>query len=141
MYSINVEYEDFNGVKKEKTLYFYMSKTELVKASLNENNQLEEKLMSMAKEKNMKAMGKLFEDIVGLSYGIKSEDGDNFYKDEKIRYEFEHSAVYDALFMKLLESTETAIAFIKGIIPQGAADNIDFESNPKYKELMESMNK
>lgn len=136
MYTINVDYEDFDGVKKSKTLYFNMSKSDLVKASLNENNRLEEKLMAMAKARDTKAMGKLFEDIVGMAYGIKSDDGESFYKDEKIRYEFEHSAVYDALFMKLLEDTNSALAFIKGIIPKQAGMEIDFENDPKFKEIM-----
>lgn len=128
MYKKTITYKDYNDEEVTEDLYFNLSKSEVMKSNFKEHGALENKLRRMVNEKNVQAIGELFADLIGMSYGEKSDDGKHFIKSESIRDRFEHSAAYDALYMALLESVDEAIAFIKGILPSELSKELDNNS-------------
>ena len=137
MYKVSIPYEDFDGNNREQDLYFNLTKTEIVNANLSDYS-LEDKLRALAKDKNIPSLSKVLNDIIGMAYGIKSDDGKVFMKSDKIREEFEHSAVYDAFYLDLLSSPEKALAFLKGILPKEIAEGI--ATNPEFIALSSNIN-
>ena len=58
---------------------------------------------------------KLFQDVLRVSYGKKSEDGRRFEKSPEIFADFEATQAYSDFYMSLVTNTEKAIAFINGL--------------------------
>ena len=60
----------------------------------------------------------LFKDLIIKSYGVISDDGKRFIKNDKLREEFVQTEAYSDLFMELASDADAASAFVNGIIPQ-----------------------
>ena len=61
----------------------------------------------------------LFEQMIKMSYGIKSEDGKRFIKNKDATEAFVQSEAYTELLMELMgeDSTNAVLAFVRGIMP------------------------
>lgn len=134
MYQKTMTYKDFLGEEITEDLYFNISKTEISKSNFSTAGGVENKLRKMVNEKNVQAISELFTELIGESYGILDADGKHFRKSPEIRAEFESSAAYDALYMELLQDTESALAFLKGILPDEIKGELD--NNEEIKALV-----
>lgn len=112
-----IKYEDFDGVEREETFYFNISKSELSKAQLSVDGGLDTKLNRIVETQNVAEITKVYEEFIDLSYGEKSDDGKFFRKSPEILANFKATAAYDALFMELISNTKCAVEFIKGVLP------------------------
>lgn len=121
-----VRYTDYNGNEKAETLYFHATKNELFDHLdlTDELEKLSAKLMDAGEEKRdltrdeVMQILKLVKRLIKLSYGERGgADNSKFYKSDDIWKEFEASAAYDSLLMSLFEDPETAIEFMRGIMP------------------------
>ncbi len=137
MYKTTVEYEDFNGERKKRTLYFNLSQSELTELKYESNGDLEDKIIEIVATKNRSEMMLLFTKIIKMAYGEKSEDGEYFIKNEEVYNRFKYSNVYDA-FLELLTSNEDELAnFIKHTLPKKLSSQVDMnEVKQKTKEYM-----
>lgn len=117
MLSKTIKYTDFNDVKKEKTYFFNLTDAELTQLQFSTPGGLEKKLEDIIASEDMKEILSIFKEIILLSYGVKSEDGERFEKSEKLREEFSQTAAFSALYMELLDD-EKAAEFINGIVPK-----------------------
>lgn len=115
-----IAYEDFFGNKRKETFYFGLMKSELVMMSSSNSGGLENHLMNILETSNNQRIMDEFEKIILESYGVKSDDGVSFIKNEETREKFKQSNAYDVLFMELLSDTDKAIEFVRGIMPKGA---------------------
>ena len=127
MFKDTVSFEDYNGNTVIEDLYFNISKPELAKLnySVSETylNKLE-KMQEALKNRDETVIGEVidfFEEMVSLSYGIKSDDGKRFIKSEEIAEEFMQSNAYEAIFMKLVNDEDYVEKFFLGIIPSDIA--------------------
>ena len=116
MFKTEIEYIDYNGNKRKDTLYFNLSKAEMMEMELSTTAGVEEKLRMLIATKDNATIVKTFKDLVLKSYGIKSEDGTRFIKNAVLREEFEQSEAYSEMFMKLISDNEFQAKFINGII-------------------------
>ena len=73
----------------------------------------------------MVSLIELFKDLILKSVGVKSEDGRHFYKSDKIREDFECSAVYDIIYTELLSSEDNAVNFFIGVLPKSMQDEVN----------------
>lgn len=128
---MKVPYEDFNGVQQVKEACFHISKMELIRLVSSKEIDSEE-ITSILESNNNSKIFEYFEKIIGLSYGIKSEDGQRFIKNKQILEEFKQSPMYDA-FMKSIMETGNATNFIKGLFPKDVMESV-------MKELEKSKN-
>lgn len=137
MYKTTVEYEDFNGEKKKRTLYFNLSQSELTELKYESNGALEDKIVEIVATKNRSEMMLLFTKLLKMAYGEKSEDGEYFIKNEEVYNRFKYSNAYDAFLEKLVESDSELENFIKYVMPKKLSDKVDMnEVKKKTKEYM-----
>lgn len=114
-----ITYTDFNGNERTEDFYFNLTKAELTEMEMVTDGGLTNKLQRIVDTNDTKSMIDTFKDIICRSYGVKSEDGKRFVKNDELRNEFVQSEAYSELFMELVTDPEASAAFINGIIPQG----------------------
>lgn len=117
MYKIDLKYEDFSGEQVEETLYFNLTKTEALVLAAKEDGKYVEILKNIADMGNPQRILEVFTELVLSSYGVRSEDGRKFIKNEQIREEFRCSAAFDELMIKLVTDSGYAVAFVNSILP------------------------
>lgn len=137
MYKTTVEYEDFNGEQKKRTLYFNLSQSELTELKYESNGALEDKIVEIVATKNRSEMMLLFTKLLKMAYGEKSEDGEYFIKNEEVYNRFKYSNAYDAFLEKLVESDSELENFIKYVMPKKLSAKVDMnEVKKKTEEYM-----
>lgn len=112
-----IKYEDYNGISHEKEYYFNLSKPELGRLEFKYKKGLEAEMRRMADEDDREGMMNFLENVIISSYGVKTEDGEGFIKDEEATKKFEQSAAYSELYGMLFTNEEKLEAFIRGILP------------------------
>lgn len=117
MYKITKKYEDYNGVEKEEDFYFNLTKADLLKMELSEEGGMDKRLEKLVKTKDMKEAIKVFEGLLLLSFGVKTDDG-RFVRNDEARANFVSSAAYPEIYFELATNVDEANKFIEGIIPK-----------------------
>lgn len=111
-----VKYLDFDDVEQNETLYFNLNRMELIALqSRYGKDDMAKYIEKVVAEEDYQKMYELLKDIVLTSYGVRSEDGKRFVKNEKIREEFETSLAYEALIEDFHDEGSTLNNFITGI--------------------------
>jgi hypothetical protein len=126
----DITYEDFNGETVTETFYFNLTKTEIIELEVQYKTGLEETIKAIIKAEDNKSLIAEFKKIVLLAYGVKSDDGRRFIKNETLREEFAQSAAYDALFMEMASNEAVAAEFIMGVIPKDLTIDQDKPDGP-----------
>jgi len=124
MFKRDVTYEDFNGKEVTETFYFNLSKRELIQLEVEYKGGIQETLQRIIDTEDNKTLVAEFQRIVILAYGVKSDDGRRFIKNDELREEFSQTAAYDSLFMELATNSDSASVFINGIIPKDIATSV-----------------
>lgn len=119
MYKETITFTDYFGVERTEDFYFNLTKTELAEMQLSVNGGYASMLDRIVKAKDVPSLSKIFKEIILKSYGVKSDDGRRFIKNEQISEEFTQTAAYDQLYMKLITDDEFAATFCNGILPDG----------------------
>lgn len=121
----NITYQDFDGNTVTETFYFNFTRAELIELEVEYNDGLEAAIKRIIAANDRKALINEFKKLVLHSYGVKSEDGKRFIKNEKLREEFTQTPAYDSLFMELATNADSAATFVKGIIPKELSEKVD----------------
>lgn len=116
MFKKVIKYEDFNGVQREETFYFNLSKAELMEMELSTQAGVEEMIKMLIATKDNAKIVQIYKDLILKSYGIKSEDGTRFIKTQELRDAFEQSNAYSEFFIEMMSSSDTQAAFINGVV-------------------------
>ena len=125
-----VTYEDFDGNTQTETLYFNLNRMELISFQKRYGSEnMENYINKLIEEKQIEPMYDLLNDFVLTAYGVRSEDGKRFIKNDEIREEFKQSLAYEALIedfhddsRKVLENFIAGVtAHIRGLNVQAAA--------------------
>jgi hypothetical protein len=118
MYKKIIEYTDYDGNQRKETFYFNFSKAELSEMEMSAVGGFANQIQKIVDEHDNKRIIELFKDIILKSYGEKSADGKHFVKSPELSTAFSQTEAYSELFMELSSNTDSATAFINGIIPQ-----------------------
>lgn len=112
-----VKYEDFDGNTQTETLYFNLNRMELISFQKRYGSENMEKYINkLIEEKQIEPMYDLLNDFVLTAYGIKSEDGKRFIKNDQIREEFKQSLAYEALIEDFHDDSRKVLEnFIAGV--------------------------
>lgn len=124
MFSKTIDYLDFDGNPQKETLYFHMSKLELVDMGFEMGDDFEAKIKRIIATEDKKELIDLFKDLLLRSYGKKSEDGKRFIKSDQLREEALQSDAFSELFMALAQSSDEAIRFVNALVPNDGKGNI-----------------
>ncbi len=115
-----IKYTDFDGKERVEDFYFNLTQIELTKMSVSKEEGLDTYITKIIESKNMKEIFEVFQEIILMAYGEKSEDGKRFIKKKdgrRLADDFADSAAYDALFVELASNEKVAADFFQGIIP------------------------
>lgn len=119
-----ITYEDYNGITRTEDFLFNLTKTELMKWDLKTPGGLAAKLEKITQKFDVPSITSFIEDLIDNSYGIKSDDGVRFIKDEKLSMAFRQTEAYDQLFMELLSNEKNTADFINGILPKELMEEV-----------------
>lgn len=119
MFTETVTYTDFNDNQQSETLYFNLSKKEMMDLQYSVDGGFDKKLEAIVGGGNEAEIMKTFISFIELSYGIKSEDGRRFIKSKEATEEFMNSLAFEAFLNKLTEGDEAYVnSFVSGIMPR-----------------------
>jgi hypothetical protein len=123
----DITYEDFDGNKVTEPYYFNLTKSELVELDASYNGGVQAVFQRIVETRDSQEVIKEFKQFILAAYGIKSDDGKRFVKNDQIREEFTQTAAYDALFMELATNDVAAATFITGVMPKDFTSDISSE--------------
>jgi hypothetical protein len=123
MYKKTITYVDFNGVEREEDFYFHLTEAEQLKLEFSENGGLSNILDSIIESDDIGRIMELFERLIRLSYGRRTDDGKNFIKKADYADEFIASEAWSNLFMEFLNEPDTASEFVNSIVTKVAKDD------------------
>lgn len=137
MISKTIKYVDYNGVEKEETFWFNMSKRDLLKLEATTDGGWENKLRQLIAEQNGAKAYNFFESFVNDAYGVKTVDG-GFDKDPVHLKEFQTKKAYSDLIWSFVENPDQAADFINGIVSsvEKKVDAIDVDAAVTGSKVM-----
>lgn len=124
MNSKTVTYKDWNGKDRTETFYFHFSQAELMEMEISQEGGFSERVKKIAAANNLPDMLKIWKNFVLDAYGVKSEDGRRFMKNDEIRQSFVECPAYSIIFMELATNTEAASNFINTVVPADMAAQV-----------------
>ena len=123
MIAKKIQFKDYNGVEREETFYFNLSKAELTEMEMGTTGGLAEMINKIIETKDIPSIIKIFKDLIFKAYGEKSADGKRFIKSEELSIAFSQTEAYSELFMELAMNAEKAAEFMNGVIPSDLQQN------------------
>ena len=143
MLNFRVTYTDFNGNEHTDVLWFQLSKADVLMAKdevygtiITMGKQLQQKATFVDEaQANVKEgdsfnannlvvadairdLARLLDKVLDLAYGVRTEDGMRFIKNETVLEDFKQTVAYDALIDKLLSNPTEMIQFIEKLMKQ-----------------------
>lgn len=129
-----IEFEDFNGNKRNETFWFHLSKAETIEwLTTNGDYTLDQLILRLSEKRNGKEVMAIFKDLIYRSYGEKSLDGRKFIKTKEVKSEFMDTEAFSVLFTELVMDGKKAAEFINGILPKDFTEEISkvLRDNPE----------
>ena len=126
-----ITYTDYNDIERTEDFYFNLNKAELTEMELSTKGGMSSLLSDIVNSHNVEKLISIFKQIILKSYGEKSEDGRRFIKTDELSKAFEQTEAYSELFIELATNTDSAIAFMNGIMPS-SVDKITKEEVEKF---------
>ena len=118
MFKKKITYTDYNGQERTEDFYFNLSKSELIMLESTTPGGYTAMLQRIIDSKDNTQLMKIFTDLIKMSYGVKSDDGKHFVKNDRVVEDFLNSAAFDQMFTEFFTDENAAANFAKGIIPQ-----------------------
>lgn len=119
-----VTYEDYNGEKRTETFYFHYTEAEILDMEMSEEGSFAERIQRIIDAKDKTALMKLVKKFVIDAYGVKSEDGKRFMKNDEVKAAFLECPAYSDIFMDMVTNDELAAEFVNGVIPNTMQDRV-----------------
>lgn len=129
-----ITYTDFDGNERTEDFYFNLSKSELILLETTTPGGYVAMLQRIIDSKDNIELMNVFTDLIKKSYGVKSDDGKHFVKNEKYLDEFLSSAAFDQMFTEFFTTEDAAAEFAKGIIPKQLVREVE-ANTPQLKSM------
>lgn len=117
MITITETYPDWNGVQRTEEFRFHFSQAELMEMEMSTEGGFSARVNRIINANSQVELFQIMKKFVLDAYGIKSEDGRRFMKDDEIRRSFMECPAYSKIFMRLATNSEEAAKFINGVTP------------------------
>jgi len=102
---------------------------------LSTNGGYENFINRIIETRDNKELVRIFKDLIHKSYGVISDDGEMFIKNEEVLNAFIQTEAYSELYIELATNAEAATAFVNGIMPQALMAEV--QKDPEYKKKLE----
>lgn len=122
MYKKTVTYVDYDGVERTESFYFNLTKAELTNLELTTEGTMTSMIKKIIEENDIPRLITLFQKIIDISYGVKSDDGKRFMKNPELLAAFKENPAYSEIYMSLIENDNAAAEFVNGIMPKDLQD-------------------
>lgn len=129
MFKKTIKYTDYNDVERTEDFYFNLSRAELTKLELSYQSGYAEMMRRAIDANNGPEIMSMFDRIIRMAYGEKSEDGRRFVKSEDISEAFAQTPAYDSLFMELCTDAKAAADFVNNVIPADLREQANQQEN------------
>ena len=123
-----IVFKDLDGNQVEDDFYFHLNKAELGKLVLSKGEDMETWLQSIIDSNDGALIIDTFEMLVKLSYGVRSENGRTFIKNEQVWQDFYQSDAYSEFFMKLVTDAGFCAKFVNGLMPPDLQEQVAAET-------------
>ena len=131
MYNKTVTYKDYKGNTRTEDFYFNLNKAELVELELSTKGCLTVMMDRIIAAQDNATLFKIFKDLVSKSYGVLSDDGRKFVKNQEVLDDFMQTEAYSIIFSELATNAEAAAEFFNNVIPQNLAKELAEEEANK----------
>lgn len=113
-------YQNFNGETVKEDLYFHLTQTDwlMIDADYQEYGGLKSYIEKAVNEEDKRALLHLFTKLVKKSYGVKSEDGKRFIKNDQLSEEFSQTEAFSDLIIGFLTDNDEGVAFFNALAPK-----------------------
>ena len=119
MYRRVIEYKDFDGNERKEEFLFHLTKADVMKLLMADKDAtLDKILIRIAKERDFRKSAELFDRLIKMSYGKKSDDGRKFVRNEEILEDFVSTEAYSILYSEITMDANKAAEFVNGILPE-----------------------
>lgn len=129
MFKKKITYTDFNGQERTEDFYFNLSRSELIMLESTTPGGYAAMLQRIIDSKDQRQLMNEFTNLIKMSYGVKSEDGKHFIKNEEVVNDFLNSAAFDQMFLEFFTEENAASDFANGVLPSSMNNDID---RPKF---------
>ena len=119
MYKKIIKYTDYNGVERKEPFYFNLDEADIMRYnfSIDGQNGYQSYLNRLLATNKTSEAYSIFEKFVCESYGVKSDDGKRFIRNDEVLNEFKQSRAYSTFIMELITKEGAANEFFQGIMP------------------------
>jgi hypothetical protein len=122
MFSKTIKYTDFNGKSQEKVFWFHLSNAKLAVLASDSGLKIWAEEMQVLQDGPM-ILEKL-RDLIRMSCGIRSDDGQRFIQNEEAQSELLDSPAFDELLFELFVGNN-AVKFFSALVPPEQQKQID----------------
>lgn len=140
MLSKNIKYTDYNGVEREETFLFNLSKAELMEMEMGTTGGLAEMIKKIINTQDTPSIMEMFKKIILKAYGEKSADGKRFIKigpdGTPLSQAFAETEAYSELYMELVSNADSAAKFVNAIIPKEVSDQAAAMSQEEKDKIL-----
>lgn len=122
MLKINIKYNNYNGEERETDAYFNLNKMEMKRMAAKYPAGIQAHVDRMIATDDSNGMMEMIEYLIKTAYGVRSEDGGSFRKNNEDLELFISSGAYDEYVFGLTENPDDFVKFLMAIFPKDAAD-------------------
>ena len=126
-----ITYTDYDGNERTETFYFNLSRSEIILLETTTPGGYTAMLQRIIDSKDNIELMHIFTELIKKSYGVKSDDGKRFIKNDQLADDFINSAAFDQMFTEFFTTENAAADFAKGIIPQNIIKNLPQDHKSK----------
>ena len=129
-----ITFSGYDGQKYTEDFYFNLNEAELIEMEISaEGNSLHDGLKKMVDENNGALIMQTFKGIIQKAYGVKSEDGRRFIKNDQVLEEFVQTDAYAKLFFELCTDAAKAAEFVNHVVPSDIKERSEEQAENKPK--------
>ncbi len=124
-----ITYEDlFSGEQVTQDFYFNLTKAELLEMEIKYEGKggVAQYFKQIGESSDYEEIMDIFKKIILAAYGEKTPDG-KFLKSKQISDSFGASNAYSELIMEFMTNTQSAIDFMKTIVPKDLREEVEKE--------------
>lgn len=148
MYKKLMTYEDFDGNERTEELYFNLTEQEVTEYQLSHNGGITTLINRIIQAQDWKSMVEYWKEFILMCYGVKSDDGRRFVKNDIVREEFASTNAFSDLFMLLSTDDNEAAKFVNNVLPKKMRERLsgmegelkDIRNASSSSELVRKLN-
>lgn len=125
MFKKKITYTDYNGQERTEDLYFNLSRSELIMLESTTPGGYAAMLQRIIDSKDQRQLMNEFTNLIKMSYGVKSDDGKHFIKNDEVVNDFLNSAAFDQMFLEFFTDDNAASDFANGVLPSNVNNDND----------------